>query len=156
MQTKSRPPVKVLIYQSAGFLAIIAVCLVDERVGLTNLLFGDQTVISNYRETIFKMLLILAIWLLVNGATRRVLDRVRYLENFTKVCAWCRRVDFADRWMPLEEFLKQGFDSTTSHGICRDCLEQKKAAINEMVTAGKFNPIQPPSNLSPETPGQSA
>jgi hypothetical protein len=78
------------------------------------------------------MLLILAVWLLVNGATRRVLDRIRYLENFTKVCAWCRRVDFEGHWLPLEDFLKTGFDSTTSHGICKDCLEQKKAALNQI------------------------
>jgi hypothetical protein len=74
------------------------------------------------------MLFILAVWLLVMASTRRILERVKYLEGFLKVCAWCRRIDHKGSWMPLEEFMKQGFDTPTSHGICQECLAMQKAA----------------------------
>ncbi len=120
---------KVFLYQSVGFLALIGVCMLDELIGLTSLILGDQPYITDFRQSMLKMLLILAVWLLVGRCTRRVLARVQYLEEFTKVCAWCRRIDYKGRWMPLEEFLQQGYDTPTSHGICPDCLESQKSAI---------------------------
>jgi hypothetical protein len=122
-------PAKVLLYQSAGFLAVIAVCWVDEFAGLTQLIMGNIPFIANFRESTLKMLLILCVWLLVAGATRRVLAHLRYLESFMKVCAWCRRIQYKGQWMRLEEFLEQGFETPTSHGICAQCLEQRRAAI---------------------------
>ena len=133
-------PSKVVIYQSVGFLAIISVCLLDELVGLSALILGDQAYISNFRQSILKVLLIFGVWLLVTGSTRRVLEHMRYLEAFMKVCAWCRRIEHKKQWMPLEEFFEQGFDTPTSHGICPECLERTKAALekskSEKVEAG--------------------
>jgi hypothetical protein len=47
-----------------------------------------------------------------------------------RVCAWCRRIHFKGEWMPLEEFMRQSFDTPTTHGICKDCLRQQQAAID--------------------------
>jgi len=127
---KQKQPSKVFVYQSVGFLAIIAVCMLDELVGLTSLVLGDQPYISDFRGTILKMLLTLGVWLVVAGSTRRVLARLRYLEGFMKVCAWCHRIEHQGRWMPFEEFLKMGFDTPTSHGICNKCQDKMKIAID--------------------------
>jgi hypothetical protein len=124
-------PSKVLIYQSIGFLAIIGVCLLDELVGISALLFSNQTYISNFRQSILKVLLIFGVWLLVAGSTRRVLQHMRYLEAFMKVCAWCRRLEHKGHWMPIEEFFERGFDTPTSHGICQECLAKAKASIEQ-------------------------
>lgn len=75
------------------------------------------------------MLLFLAVWLLVNKSTRRLMKRLRQLEDFLRVCAWCRRIDFKGEWMPLEDFMEQGFDTPTTHGICTDCLRERKEAL---------------------------
>ena len=75
------------------------------------------------------MLLFLAVWLLVSNSTRRLLKQVRQLEDFLRVCAWCRRIDYKGEWMPLEDFMEQGFDTPTTHGICPECLRQKKEAM---------------------------
>ena len=74
------------------------------------------------------MLTTIGVWLLVAGSTRRVLAQLKYLEEFMKVCAWCRRIEHQGRWMPLEEFFQQGFDTPTSHGICKECLDKTKSA----------------------------
>ena len=126
---KEARPSKVVIYQSIGFLAIIGVCLLDELIGLSNLILGSQPYISNFRQSILKALLIFGVWLLVARSTRRVLQHMRYLEAFMKVCAWCRRIEHKGHWMPLEEFFERGFDTPTSHGICHECLARTKAAI---------------------------
>ena len=125
---KEARPSKVLLYQSIGFLAIIGLCMLDELIGLSSLILGNQPYISDFKQSILKALLVFGVWLLVAGSTRRVLNQLRYLEEFMKVCAWCRRIEYKGRWMPLEEFFEQGYDTPTSHGICRECLDKTKSA----------------------------
>ena len=114
MQKEARP--RIFLYQSVGFLAIIALSWLDEVLGLSTLIFGDHPYIPEFHVSILVMLFTLGVWLLVARATRRALERLRYLEGFLIVCAWCRRIEYHGRWMPLEEFLQQGFDTPTSHG----------------------------------------
>ncbi len=126
---KEKKPTTVLWVQSAGFLAVITVCMIDELTGLTGLILENQPYITDFRSTILKALLILGVWLLVTGSTRRLLDRAQYLESFMRICAWCRRIEHKGQFMSLEEFFQEGFDTPTSHGICQECLEKTKAAI---------------------------
>ena len=131
MVRKSSP--KVLLYQSAGFLAIIALSYLDEWLRLSNLVFGDHPLFPEFHQSALEMLLILGVWFLVAASTRRVLVRMQRLEEFLKVCAWCRRIEFHGEWISLERFLQQGFDTPTTHGICQDCLEREKAAAEAAV-----------------------
>jgi hypothetical protein len=119
-------PSRVLIYQSAGFLAIIALAWLDEMTGFHQLLLGDQQYISDFRRSIVEMVMVLGVWFLVAGSTRRLMARVKHLGGFMKVCAWCRRIEQNGEWMPIEEFLQRGFDTPTSHGICDCCLNKAK------------------------------
>jgi|SRR4051812_48022965 hypothetical protein len=119
-------PAKVLFYQSAGFLVIIGVCLFDEISGLSGLILGNQPYISDFRGSVLKILLIFAVWLLVSRSTTRILAHMRYLEELTKVCAWCRRIEHQGNWMRLEEYFKKSFDTPTTHGICQECLQKTR------------------------------
>ena len=101
----------------------------DKWLGLSHLVFGDYFNIHGFHESELLTLLTLAVWFLVANSTRRVLERVRYLEGFLRVCAWCRRIRYKESWMPLEEFMQQGFDTPTSHGICKECLERTRADL---------------------------
>src|SRR6266849_4152516 len=61
--------------------------------------------------------------------TRRLVTRLHYLEEFLRLCAWCRKLHMDNEWIPVEEFLQRRFDTRTSHGICPACrAEQRKAA----------------------------
>ncbi|GEM_PF-501997 len=128
---------KILLYQSLGFLAIILLSWLDESLGLSRLIFGNNPIFPEFRASALAMLFVFAVWLLVTASTRRMLERVKYLEGFLKVCAWCRRIDHKGRWMPLEEFLQEGFDTPTSHGICKDCLQIQKQAVDRAKLARK-------------------
>lgn len=121
---------KVMAYQSAGFLAIMALTWLNELIALPSLIFGNQSFILNYRESALKMLLILTVWFLVSNSTRRIFERMRYLEGFMRICSWCHHINYKEEWITLEEFLKKGFDTPTTHGICPACLARERAALN--------------------------
>lgn len=135
MQKEARP--RIFLYQSVGFLAIIGLAWLDEVLGLSTLIFGNHPYIPEFRVSILVTLFTFGVWLLVTRATRRALERLRYLEGFMIVCAWCRRIEYHGQWMPLEEFLQQGFDTPTSHGICPECLDREKAAAERARLAGR-------------------
>jgi hypothetical protein len=131
---------KIVMYQDLGFLGIIGFCFLDELLKLPSLIFSDHPFAFVYRRPTLEMLLILAVWFLVSRSSRRILDRVRYLEKFMRVCAWCRRINYKGEWMPLEQFMQQGFDTPTTHGICTECLHQQQAAIERAKLARKNSP----------------
>jgi hypothetical protein len=120
---------KVLSYQSFGFLAIIALCWLNSLLGLPSLIMEEEIGVSDFRSPVLQMLLILTVWLLVSSSTRRTLERLKHLEQFLHVCAWCHRIDCKNEWMPMEKFLEQGLDATASHGICPDCLEKHAESL---------------------------
>lgn len=135
---KNRSPfARVLLVQSIGFISIIALSWLNELLDLPSLIFQNQPYISDFRKSALEMLLVLGVWLLVVGSTRRILRRIRDLEAFLKVCAWCRRIDYKGRWMPLEEFMEQGFDTPTTHGICNECLRKQKEAYESAKRSSK-------------------
>lgn len=131
---------KILQYESIGFLAIIALSWLDELLSLPSLLLHGNPYIPDFHESAIEMLLVLAVWLLVAGSTRRLLRRVHYLEEFMRVCAWCHKIHLKGRWLPMEEFFQQGFDTPTTHGICPHCLAEKKAALARSRPAPKQCP----------------
>jgi hypothetical protein len=147
LKVKAPLPSKVLWYQSAGFIAIIALSWLDEWTGFHTLVLGQNSYISDFKESTIEMLLALTVWLLVAGATQRLLARLKHVESFMKVCAWCRRIEYHGQWIRFETFLEQGFDTPTSHGICAECLKQSKAAIE-----GTKAPNPVPSILSRPVP----
>lgn len=120
---------KVLLFQHAGFLAIIVLCYLNELLKLPSLLFSEHPFAFMFSRSAVEMLLILGVWLLVNNSTRRLLKYVQDLEAFMRVCAWCRRIDHKGEWMPLERFMRQGFDTPTTHGICPDCLREQLKSL---------------------------
>jgi hypothetical protein len=147
MENKSRL-IKIVMYQNLGFLAIIVLCYLDELLQLPSLIFSDHPFAFVYRRSMLEMLLFLAVWLLVSGSTQRLLKRVRYLEAFMRVCAWCRRIDCKGEWMRLEDFMQQGFDTPTTHGICPDCLQRQAEAIDRAKCAQESEPAVKPKNLA--------
>ena len=127
---------RIVLYQNLGFLGIMVICYLDELLKLPSLIFSDHPFAFMFRRTTLDILLILTVWFLVSASTRRILERVHYLEKFMRLCAWCRKINFKNEWMPLEEFMRQGFDTPTTHGICPHCRE-KQEALAEKIKADR-------------------
>ncbi len=136
---------KIVLYQNLGFLAIMLICYLNELLKLPSLIFSDHPFAFVYRRTTLEILLVLAVWFLVSISTRRILQRVNYLEKFMRVCSWCRRINYHDEWMPLEKFMQMGFDTPTTHGICKDCLRRQEEAAERAELARKNRPTTNPS-----------
>ena len=130
------------MYQNIGFLAIAVLCYLDELLHLPSLIFSEHPFAFLFQRSTIEFLLVLAVWFVVSGSTRRILEHVHYLEKFLRVCSWCRRINYQDRWMPLEEFMQQGFDTPTTHGICTECLRKQQAAAEKAKAARQSAPQQ--------------
>lgn len=133
-----------------GFLVLIAVRFLSEATGLRKLVLGDHPFFAHFGGTALEMLLTLMIWLLVANSTRRVLKHVEYLQGFMRVCAWCRHIHYRGEWVRLEQFLQEGFDTPTTHGICPECLRKEREALaraKRRAAANALSPEQaPPAN----------
>ena len=78
---------------------------------------------------IIRTVVIVLIWIWVHLATRQLLKRLHYLEEFLRVCSWCRKVSSGHEWIDMERYLNSKFATKTSHGMCPDCLRKKKDEI---------------------------
>jgi hypothetical protein len=120
------PP--ILWVEATAFSLIITLSWLTEAIRLPHLIYGEQFT-PNWKRAILRTVVILLIWLWVNLATRKLLKRLHYLEEFLRVCSWCRKVDYQGEWLDMEKYLKSKFATKTSHGMCPDCLKKKKDEI---------------------------
>jgi hypothetical protein len=72
---------------------------------------------QDWRESALETFVILMLFIPLLVIWRRL----QYVEQFLRVCAWCRKIEHQGRWMPLEEFFRKRFAVPTSHGMCADC-----------------------------------
>ena len=119
---------RILWVEAAAFSLIIALSWLTEMVRIPHLLFGE-TFTPNWHRAVLRTVVVLLIWLWVNLATRQLLKRLHYLEEFLRVCSWCRKVGYQGEWLDMEKYLKTKFATKTSHGVCPNCLQQKKDEI---------------------------
>jgi len=70
---------------------------------------------------VLRTAVILAVWAPVHHATKKLLRRLHYLEEFMLVCGWCRRIGHDGEWISTAEYFKSAHATQTSHGICPDC-----------------------------------
>jgi len=134
---------KIVLYQNLGFLGIMVICYLDDLLKLPALIFSNHPLAVVYQRSTLEILLVLAVWFLVSNSTRRIMERINYLEKFMRVCAWCRRINYQGEWMRLEDFMQQGFDTPTTHGICTECLKKQRDAIEKAKQRRKDAEKQP-------------
>jgi hypothetical protein len=115
----------ILWIEAAGFGLVITVSWLDAMIGLPRRIFGAPS--ASWHEPLLETIVGLLTWLLVLLANRRMLNRLHYLEEFTRICAWCRKIDCNDQWVPLEEYFDRKFSAQTSHGICPNCAREVAA-----------------------------
>ena len=122
----------ILAFEVIGFLAIIGLSWINELLGLPILLFGSGHV-RGWHESLVETAIVLLVAVPVVTLTRQLLARLHYLEEFIRLCAWCRKLRLSNEWVPVEELLQRKFDSSTSHGMCPACA----AEIRMRMAAGR-------------------
>ena len=118
----------ILWIEACGFSLLIVMSWLTEIFRIPHYLFGESFV-PNWHRAILRTVVIILIWAWVYMLTRRLLKRLHYLEDFLRICSWCRRVCYNDEWLGLENYFNSKFATRTSHGMCPDCLKKKVAEL---------------------------
>jgi hypothetical protein len=128
----------VLKVEAAGFLVLIALSWLTEALKVPYYLFGEPFA-PNWHRAILRTVVVLLIWGWVHLLTRRLLKRLYYLEDFLRICSWCRKVSDGDEWLGMEQYFSSKFATRTSHGMCPECLKKK---VQEIAAAENAKPQQ--------------
>jgi hypothetical protein len=118
----------ILWIESCGFSLLIVLSWLVEAMRIPHFIFGEAFT-ANWNRAVLRTVVISLIWAWVYVATKRLLKRLHYLEDFLRICSWCRRVCHDGRWLELEKYFSSKFDTTTTHGMCPDCLQKKLKEI---------------------------
>ncbi len=111
----------ILGLQLIGFATVIVVLWLDEFVDVPHRFFGAHKTPLRPEEFWFEALTVLFVAIGVVIATLWVFQRLRVLEGFIQVCAWCRKVSVDDEWVSFEQYMKREHDVHSTHGICPEC-----------------------------------
>lgn len=112
---------RIIHWQIVGF-GLVALCLwLDEILDLPNLILGAPATPINWIECFLETIYVLILALVVTRMTRRFLRRIRYLEEFLRVCSRCNRIHTEGVWIPMEQYLSEKAEIRVSRGLCPDC-----------------------------------
>jgi hypothetical protein len=114
----------VLWCELIGFGSLIALSWLDEVADFQQLVLGGPPHQGDWRSSTLDTLLILLVAGVVFLFTRRLLARLRSLEGFLRVCAWCRRICYEGKWVRMEDFFARGLEIETTHGMCPECFKR--------------------------------
>lgn len=123
----------ILRRETLGFSLLLLLVWVTEIVGVPHLFFGEPAGFL-WTRVLFRSGVVLAIWLWVHLSNRRLIKRLRQLEEFLLVCSWCRKVGHEGKWLTMEEYFGSHLNTETSHGICPVCAAQQLTAHKPTVT----------------------
>jgi hypothetical protein len=118
-------PGAILWIEASGFSFLIVMCWLSELFHLPHYVLGELYG-WDWRRVLIRTASVVVIWIWVHFLTRRILKRLHHLEEFLRVCSWCRKVCHEGEWMDMEKYFKSRFATKTSHGMCPECLQKKK------------------------------
>ncbi len=119
---------KALLWQSMGFLIMVVLTWSDALFDLAHVILGFPAQSEDFNRTAITTAVIILLWLVSGYRIYVVVSRLSYLENFLHVCAWCRKIEYEDNWLSLEEHFIQKTGRKVSHGICPECSKKALAA----------------------------
>ena len=126
----------ILRGQAFGFSFLLLVMWTAEFLHLPNRVFGDSTE-AMWPRIAVRSAAIIVIWLIVHITTSHLLKRLHELENYLRICSWCRKVNDHGEWLSLEDYFDSRFQTGTSHGICPAC---SKRQLDQHFTATRVKP----------------
>ncbi|MGD0743907.1 MAG: hypothetical protein ABSA45_02020 [Verrucomicrobiota bacterium] len=121
-QTKKRWN-PILWVEAVGFSLLILLSWLTEAIRIPYLIFGEPFV-GNWHRALLRTVVVLLVWLWVHLATRRLLKRLHHLEEFLRICGWCRKVCHEGEWLAMEDYFTSKFATRTSHGMCPECMKK--------------------------------
>jgi hypothetical protein len=128
--SKGKSNSSILWVEAIAFSLIIGLSWLTELIRIPHLLYGEPFN-PHWERALLRSMVISFVWLWVHLSTKQLLKRLHHLEEFLRVCGWCRNVCYDGKWIAMERFFNSKFDTKTTHGMCPDCLKKKKEEIAE-------------------------
>lgn len=120
-QTRFR---QIAVFEMAGFCLILFIILMDELFDLPHILFGAPKSPVRMEEYLIEGIALFCFGAAVIYFSYRAARKIRELEAFLTMCAWCRRIRINSEWVHIEEYVKIKDKLRTTHGICQDCARE--------------------------------
>ena len=117
---------RLVWFQMVGFLVILTIIVCDELFDFPHLFFGAEKTPVRMEEYLIEGVVVFCLAVIIIFFSLGALRRVKKLESYLIMCAWCRRVKVNESWIPIEEYLKLKDEMKTTHGICKECAKQMK------------------------------
>jgi hypothetical protein len=111
---------RLLLCEALGFVSLIALSWLDELLDLPARWLGSLPG-HDWHEAALETVVIVAVAVPTFLWSLRLAKRLVYLEDFLRVCAWCRRIDARHEWISVEDYFHRELKTDTSHGICPEC-----------------------------------
>ena len=117
---------RIIAYEAIGFLAIILISWLDELLRIPDILFAQPTLTGSWQEGVVETIIVAAVGFGVILLNLDLIKRLHHLEQYFRVCAWCKKIDYHGEWVSFEVFLKRvsADQSRVTHGICSGCAEE--------------------------------
>lgn len=115
---------EIVRYIIIGYGVILALIWFDDVAHLPLMIFGAES-IKGWHEALVDSVIVVGVGIPVIVSVRRLVKRLRYLEDFVRVCAWCRKVHYNDRWVSTEDYFNQAMKIQSSHSICPACAAEQ-------------------------------
>jgi hypothetical protein len=120
----------ILWNENVGFSLMIVLSWLTELFHIPHLVFGEAFT-PNWQRALLRTFVIMLIWGWVHLVTKRLLRRLYHLEEFLRICGWCRKVCSNDEWLTTEEYFNSNFAMHTTHGVCPECLQKNKLELGQ-------------------------
>jgi hypothetical protein len=116
---------RVIAYEIIGFLSIILLIWLNELIDIPHLFLGAEVTPINWRESLFESVGILILGAVIIHFTKKIFQRMKYLEGILPVCASCKKIrDEKNNWHQIESYIHERSDAEFSHGICPECAKK--------------------------------
>lgn len=126
----------ILWIEALGFGLIVVLGWLTEILRVPHYLFAEPLDFI-WSRPLLKTAVILCVWAVVHLSTRRLLKRLHHLEEYLRICAWCRKMDHDGEWMTMEDYFGSAFATKTSHGVCPDCSRTLEKSASEKTRSFK-------------------
>ena len=125
----------ILLLELIGFGGVLLLIWLDEYVDIEFRYLGAPKTPLRPQEYWFETCAVLLLGTVIVLATLWVFRRLRFYDDFIRVCAWCRKVEVAEEWVTFEDYMKLQHDVKSTHGICPTCranaLKRRSAALED-------------------------
>ena len=114
----------ILAAETSMFGLILITIWLDEFLDLPKLLLGAPATPYRIEEYLLETILISIVAVIVIVITFLLLQKIKRLDRYLRVCAWCRSVWFDGKWVKFEQYMEGQHALQSSHGICDKCHEK--------------------------------